>query len=260
MKPYAQVAAVLCLAALAACEQQQAAVETGTGPGATGPAATQTEPDAAVALARDFETVAFAGREDRTLRRMRAPLTMTATTYEDDAALQRATAAMTGTAQTLQLGAGVPVGTPTRFDSDGAPTFGPDQRGFWLVIENRDSIATMLGGTGPAERAILDAGCGSMDVAGPGGEPFGAIIFVDARRPRAAQDHCLYREMFSNMGLAGFLSRQDSIFSDRVQVASPSARDLLLIRMLYDPRLRNGMTPAQVRPLLPQIATDALAR
>ena len=34
--------------------------------------------------------------------------------------------------------------------------------------------------------------------------------------------------------------------------------DEVLLRMLYDPRLRPGMTAAEARPLLPAIAKDAL--
>ena len=42
-------------------------------------------------------------------------------------------------------------------------------------------------------------------------------------------------------------------------VAGYSARNLALLRMLYDPRLRDGMSAAEARPLLPAVAADALA-
>ena len=50
-----------------------------------------------------------------------------------------------------------------------------------------------------------------------------------------------------------------SLFNDSLEFAFLTDHDEILLRMLYDPRLRPGMTAAEVRPLLPAIARDALA-
>jgi hypothetical protein len=262
MKLSAQLVAFLCIVTLAACEQQ---VAVGTGPGATDPAVTQAEPDAAVDLARDFELVAF--RESgvtvsraTNLRRMEAPLTMIVNTASASAAARRESAMVDTAMEALQTGAGVRFTRP-RPAASGTPEIGPDQRGFVVMFADSATIAEIVSGADASVRAaVLGAGCGSMDVSEADGTPLGAIILVDAGRPTGEQSYCLHREMVANIGLAGFLRRADSIFSNSTGVPTFSARDLVLIRMLYDPRLRNGMTPAQVRPLLSQIATDALAR
>ena len=48
-----------------------------------------------------------------------------------------------------------------------------------------------------------------------------------------------------------------SLFNDDLEFALLTEHDAILLRMLYDPRLQPGMTSAEVRPLLPDIARDA---
>ena len=50
-----------------------------------------------------------------------------------------------------------------------------------------------------------------------------------------------------------------SLFNDSLEFALLTEHDAILLRMLYDPRLRPGMTAAEARPLLPAIAADAQA-
>ena len=45
-----------------------------------------------------------------------------------------------------------------------------------------------------------------------------------------------------------------SLFNDSLEFALLTEHDAILLRMLYDPRLRPGMTAGEVRPLLPAIA------
>ena len=50
-----------------------------------------------------------------------------------------------------------------------------------------------------------------------------------------------------------------SLFNDSLEFAFLTEHDEILLRMLYDPRLRPGMSIAEARPLLPAIARDAMA-
>ena len=51
-----------------------------------------------------------------------------------------------------------------------------------------------------------------------------------------------------------------SLFNDDLEFALLTEHDAILLRMLYDPRLRPGMTADEARPLLPAIARDARRR
>lgn len=260
MKSALRLSAALGLTLLAACEPNLGGgADVNTAGAASGTVtALSAEPQAATELARDFETIAFSQTGAGTLRRMQSPLTITATMPEEN---MRSTSSLLESVVTkLESGAGVRIMQASRFDADGAPVFGPDQRGFWVLFSDKAEIEAMLDESGGLRASIRAAGCGAMAISGPGEIPFGAIIFVEASRPASAQSYCVHREMVAGMGLAGFLPRRDSIFSDNVQATTFSARDLALVRMLYDPRLRPGMTAAQARPLLPAIAADALSR
>ena len=50
-----------------------------------------------------------------------------------------------------------------------------------------------------------------------------------------------------------------SLFNTNLEFAFLTDHDEILLRMLYDPRLRPGMSAAEARPLLPAIARDAMA-
>ena len=50
-----------------------------------------------------------------------------------------------------------------------------------------------------------------------------------------------------------------SLFNDSLEFAFLTEHDEILLRMLYDPRLRPGMSIAEAGPLLPAIARDAMA-
>jgi len=70
---------------------------------------------------------------------------------------------------------------------------------------------------------------------------------------------CIHEEMAQAMGLANDSpTARPSIFNDDEEFALLTRHDELLLKMLYDRRLRLGMTPLQARPLLPAIAEDVL--
>jgi hypothetical protein len=70
---------------------------------------------------------------------------------------------------------------------------------------------------------------------------------------------CIEEEMTQALGLANDdPAIRPSIFNDDEEFALLTKHDEILLKMLYDPRLRVGMTPERARPLLRAVAEDAL--
>jgi hypothetical protein len=89
----------------------------------------------------------------------------------------------------------------------------------------------------------------------------GAIVVVRAEHPPRLRRSCIQEELAQVMGLPDDSSTaRPSIFNDDEEFGVLTRHDEALLRMLYDPRLRPGMTPAELAPLLPAIAADAAAR
>ncbi len=86
-----------------------------------------------------------------------------------------------------------------------------------------------------------------------------ASIRVKAEHGELMRLSCIHEEMAQAMGLANDSPiARPSIFNDNEEFALLTRHDELLLKMLYDRRLRLGMTPDIARPLLPTIAEDAL--
>lgn len=86
------------------------------------------------------------------------------------------------------------------------------------------------------------------------------IILIRAEHPPLTRLSCVHEEMSQAMGLPNDsgLSRP-SLYNDSLEFALLTEHDEILLRMLYDPRLHPGMTADEARPLLPDIARDAIA-
>jgi hypothetical protein len=86
------------------------------------------------------------------------------------------------------------------------------------------------------------------------------IVLIRAEHPPLTRLSCVHEEMAQAMGLPNDSpDARPSLFNDDLEFALLTDHDAILLRMLYDPRLRPGMTAAEVRPLLPAIARDAQA-
>lgn len=86
------------------------------------------------------------------------------------------------------------------------------------------------------------------------------LILIRAEHPQLTRLSCVHEEMAQAMGLPNDSPEaRPSLFSDSLEFALLTEHDEILLRMLYDPRLRPGMTAEEARPLLPQIARDAIA-
>ncbi len=86
------------------------------------------------------------------------------------------------------------------------------------------------------------------------------IVMIRAEHPPLTRLSCVNEEMSQAMGLVNDSpDARPSLFNNTFEFALLTDHDAILLRMLYDPRLRPGMTADEVRPLLPDIARDAMA-
>lgn len=86
------------------------------------------------------------------------------------------------------------------------------------------------------------------------------MILIRAEHPPFTRASCVHEEMAQAMGLPNDSpDARPSLFNTNLEFAFLTDHDEILLRMLYDPRLRPGMSAAEARPLLPAIARDAMA-
>ncbi len=86
-----------------------------------------------------------------------------------------------------------------------------------------------------------------------------AIILVKAEHTDLMRLSCIHEEMAQALGLANDSPQaRPSIFNDDEEFALLTDHDEKLLRMLYDRRLKLGMTPAQARAILPAVAADVM--
>ena len=124
-----------------------------------------------------------------------------------------------------------------------------------LPAQASEEAEGAVGGASNAVGAHVEGELAQDRVDPPVGAPAEEVVRGGLDRvPR-----CVAREFASNLGLPGRLDRPGSVFGPSGPVAGFAPRDLVLLRMLYDPRLRNGMGAAEARPLLPAVAAAALA-
>lgn len=84
-----------------------------------------------------------------------------------------------------------------------------------------------------------------------------AMIPVDAARAASQLASCLVEELTHAMGLPNdSLKDIPSIFSRKSGIAFLSGLDYLMLKMLYDPRVKAGMSEKAVLPILQTIAVE----
>jgi hypothetical protein len=82
-----------------------------------------------------------------------------------------------------------------------------------------------------------------------------AIALIRSEHPDLMRLSCYHEELAQGMGLPNDSPRaRPSIFNDDEEFALLTAQDELLLRMLYDPALSPGMTPAEARPVIRALA------
>lgn len=93
-----------------------------------------------------------------------------------------------------------------------------------------------------------------------GTEGYGqAIALIRAEHPDLVRKSCYHEEMAQGLGLANDSPyARPSIFNDDDEFALLTTHDEMLLKMLYDPRLRPGMSADEARPTVEAMAQDLL--
>lgn len=141
----------------------------------------------------------------------------------------------------------------------------------FMTSEERKAFADQVGARYPnfAPAVVsalrdtpLDTFCTAYAFSKPGDPATysAVIVLIRAEHPPFTRLSCVNEEMAQAMGLPNDSpDARPSLFNDSLEFALLTEHDAILLRMLYDPRLRPGMTAEEVRPLLPAIAHDAEA-
>ncbi len=88
-----------------------------------------------------------------------------------------------------------------------------------------------------------------------------AVALVRAEHPDLVRQACIHEELAQGLGLANDSpAARPSIFNDDDEFALLTTHDELLLKMLYDPRLRPGMTADEARPVSRIIARDVMGQ
>jgi len=88
-----------------------------------------------------------------------------------------------------------------------------------------------------------------------------AVAVIRAEHPDLMRLSCVHEELAQGMGLANDSPRaRPSIFNDDEEFALLTAHDELLLRILYDPRLRTGMREQEALPIVTEIVEGYLGQ
>ncbi len=86
-----------------------------------------------------------------------------------------------------------------------------------------------------------------------------AVALIRGEHPDMLRLACIHEELAQGLGLANDSPQaRPSIFNDDEEFGLLTRHDELLLKMLYDPRLRPGMTAAEAAPIANQIAVELL--
>ena len=84
-----------------------------------------------------------------------------------------------------------------------------------------------------------------------------AVALIRAEHPDLLRTACIHEELAQGMGLANDSpTARPSIFNDDEEFGLLTRHDELLLEMLYDPRLRTGMTIDEATPMVQRIAAE----
>ncbi|ASP20264.1 lipoprotein [Antarctobacter heliothermus] len=94
----------------------------------------------------------------------------------------------------------------------------------------------------------------------PGGYDYGtAIAIIRSEHPPLLRRSCIHEELAQGMGLGNDSPRaRPSIFNDDDEFALLTTHDELLLKILYDPRLKPGMRAEEAMPIVQQKAADLM--
>ena len=124
-------------------------------------------------------------------------------------------------------------------------------------------LRQMVPGIAPSSmRAILDLPSNQLCIvvafSEAGKSTYSKVIAViRGEHPDLLRKSCIHEELAQGLGLPNDSpAARPSIFNDDEEFGLLTTHDEMLLRMLYDPRLRNGMDAAEAAPIVRQIATE----
>lgn len=86
-----------------------------------------------------------------------------------------------------------------------------------------------------------------------------AFVYIPAEHPDLMRLACIHEEIAQALGLPNDLgTARPSIFNDDEEFALLTAQDEVMLRILYNPALRNGMSEAEARPIVLDLARAIL--
>jgi hypothetical protein len=86
-----------------------------------------------------------------------------------------------------------------------------------------------------------------------------AYVFIPVEQPDLMRQSCIHEELAQGLGLPNDSGlARPSIFNDDEEFALLTRQDELMLKMLYDPTLRSGMTEAEARPIITSLAIRLL--
>lgn len=86
-----------------------------------------------------------------------------------------------------------------------------------------------------------------------------AITVIRGELPERLRLSCIHEELAQSLGLVADHPRaRPSIFNDNEEFALLTRQDEMMLKMLYDPRLRPGMTLAEARPVVEAMAAELM--
>ncbi len=86
-----------------------------------------------------------------------------------------------------------------------------------------------------------------------------AVAVIRAEHPDLLRLSCIHEEIAQGLGLSNDSpAARPSIFNDDEEFALLTRQDELLLKILYDRRMRPGMTEHEARPIAQEIATELL--
>ncbi len=88
-----------------------------------------------------------------------------------------------------------------------------------------------------------------------------AVALIRAEHPNIVRRSCIHEEIAQGLGLANDSPQaRPSIFNDDDEFALLTTHDEFLLQMLYDPRMRQGMTADEARPVARIIARELMGQ
>lgn len=87
----------------------------------------------------------------------------------------------------------------------------------------------------------------------------GAFVYIPSEHPDLMRLACIHEEIAQALGLPNDVgTARPSIFNDDEEFALLTRQDEAMLRILYSPALRAGMTEAEARPIVERLAADIL--